>query len=378
MKKILINALLLNNEFAGVQYAIENLLYGLSRTHNTDLYVEVLLSNGYEGNLTEHEFFKLKRIKFNTKNRFARIYFENIMLPTYFKKNDFDLYHSPGYVLPYFANMPSIVTVHDLIALDFPDLCQNETALYYRLCLPNAIEKSVKILTVSNTIKMDILKRFTTIKEDKVEVIYHGIHERFKKTSDLARLESVKVKYKLPSLFFLFVGNLEPKKNINRIIEAFAITKRNSNSKHKLVIAGKKGWKYGPIFKLIQKLELQTDVLFLGYVDENDLPTIYSLAAIFLFPSLYEGFGLPVLEAMACGCPVILSCKGALPEISGNICLQVNPNNPSEIASKIRNLLEDDTLRKSQVQKGIIWSKKFKWKHTAKKTVDLYRSILLQ
>lgn len=376
MKKVLINGLLLNKEFAGVQYSIEYLLQELSQLYNPALYIEILLSKAYTGSLSGNKFFRLKTIEFNTQNRFKRIYFENILLPKYFKENNFDLYHSPGHILPYFTSIPCIVTIHDLIALDFPNLCQYETALYYNLFLPKSIEKSIKILAVSNTIKKDIITKFPKIKENKIEVIHHGVHKRFRETTSSSGLESVRTKYDLPSHFLLFVGNLEPKKNINKIIEAFIILKQNPEFNAKLVIVGKKGWKYQSIFELIKKHDIQEDVHFCGYVNEEDLPFIYTLADIFLFPSLYEGFGLPVLEAMACGCPVIVSKLGALPEISGNICPQVNPHNSVEIALTIDNLLQNKGLRNAQIELGLQWSDKFQWKISAKKTMDLYHSVL--
>ena len=378
MKKILINGLLLNKEFSGVQYYIENLLHELNQKVNPDLYIEIILSKGYSGSLNENEFFKIKTVEFNTQNRFARIYFENVLLPKYFTQNGFDLYHSPSYVLPYFANIPSVVTVHDLIALDFPTLCQNETAVYFNLFLPRSLAKSLKISAVSNTVKKDIITKFPNIAEDKVEVIYHGVHERFTKITDITKLTYVKLKYNLPPNFILFVGNLEPKKNLSRIIESFAALKKDRLFEHKLVIVGKKGWKFGSIFKLIKKYGLGQEVLFLGYVDEVDLPVIYSLADLLLFPSIYEGFGIPVLEAMACGCPVIVSDRGALPEVSGNICPQVNPYSVSEITQCILRLLSDDVQRNFQVRKGLVWSQNFKWITAAEKTISLYHSILLQ
>lgn len=376
MKKVLINGLLLNQEFAGVQYSIENLLCAFSQVEKKDLYIEVLLSKGYKGNLTDNNSIKIKTINLNTSNRFARIFFENFILPKYFKKNGFNLYHSPAYVLPFFAKIPSIVTVHDLISLDFPALCQNETALYYNLFISKSIANATKVLTVSNTIKKDILKRFPYIDESKIEVIHHGIHKRFRRIKSLPLLAAIKAKYSLPSHFLLFVGNLEPKKNINRIIESFLVLKKDSAFQHKLVIVGKKGWKFGSIFDLLKKHDLQEEVLLLGYVDKEDLPAIYSLADIFLFPSLYEGFGIPVLEAMSCGCPVIVSNRGALPEISGNICPQVNPYSISEIVEKTNLLLHDKDQRNSQIEKGLQWSENFRWGTAAEKTLTLYHSTL--
>ena len=374
MKKILINALLLHKEFSGVQYSIEYLVDALGKINQPDILFEVLISDDYAGNITESKSLRLKKINSISTNRFKRIYFENFSLPRHFSRGNFHLYHSPACTLPFFSNIESIVTIHDLVPLKFPHLTQNKTAIYYNLVLPKSIAKAKKIVAVSNTVKKDILNLFPNTDANKIDVVYHGISKRFSRVSDTIKLDTVQNKYKLPSKFILFVGNLEPKKNINRIIEAYWSLKMDQHIEHKLVIAGRKGWKYASIFDLCKDKNLHDDIIFPGYIDEDDLPALYSLASAFTFPSLDEGFGFPVLEAMACGCPVIVSNQGALPEISGGICPMADAYSVSSIASAILQVLQHEDYRQQVIGKGLHWSNKFTWEACAEKMIHLYSS----
>jgi glycosyltransferase involved in cell wall biosynthesis len=372
--KILVNSLLSNGCFSGVQYATENLLQAISCRKPSVDYIETLVSKDYGGVLKEKDNFHLQDAGFSTANRGRRIFYENFRLGSYFSNNGFDLYHSAGYVLPFFSGIPSIVTIHDLIAIDFPQYCKNETALYYGLFLPRSIHKAKKIIAVSDTVKRDILRHFV-LDPDKIEVIYHGVESIFRKITCEESLERVTRKYKLPPGFLLYVGNLEPKKNIRRLIEAYMELRRHAGIRQKLVIAGRKGWKYDDIFQIVKREKMEQDILFTGYVEREDLPCVYSLADLFIFPSLYEGFGLPVLEAMACELPVLISNQGALPEIAGEIYPQVDAYNVEDIAKKILVLLGDPELRAKNISYGIKRIKQFSWEKAADETLAVYKKI---
>lgn len=375
MKKILINGLVLKNKNSGVQYSIEHLVRALGNIDLKDTKIEVLLSKEYHGKLPENNNLRLNYIDLNASNRLNRIRFEQFLLPQYLKKNEFKIYHSPAYILPYLHSTTSIVTIHDLITLDFPKLCQNETALYFSLFLSKTIKDAEKIITVSSKVKQDILHRFPNTDEKKIEVIYPGIAPRYFQVQDSNMLKNVRLAHNLPEKFFLFVGNLEPKKNISAIIKAYNHLRENHIIEHKLVLVGECAWKYSAIIQLRNQSPFHKDILLLGYVPEEDLPAIYVLADIFLFPSIYEGFGIPVIEAMACGCPVILSNTGALPETSGGHCLQINPYNITAIVNAILFLLNNEFLRTEMIHKGLQWAKKFTWEISAQKTFNLYRSV---
>jgi glycosyltransferase involved in cell wall biosynthesis len=373
--KILVNGLLLTNDFSGVQYSIESLLSAISKDAAKELDIEILVPGNYKGRLASGKNVVVKKMKFATANRFRRISYENFSLPKYFLQNKFDLYHSPSYVLPGFSDIPGVVTIHDLLALDFPQYCQWESTVYFSLFLPASIYRARKIIAVSNTVKDDIMRRFD-IDPEKITVIYHGVEGFFKRVTSVDLLGEVIRKYQLPEKFLLFVGNLEPKKNLVRLIRAFSDLKKNAGIEHKLVIAGKKGWKYLDIYKNIRDSEMEQEVLFTGYVHRDDLPALYSLAELFVFPSLYEGFGLPVLEAMSCGTPVLISNQGALPEIARGIHPQVDPFDEKDIAAKLYLLLTSAELRQNNIQYGSERVKKFSWEESAKRTIDVYRAAL--
>lgn len=373
--KILVNGLLLINEFSGVQYSIENLLLAIGRNGAAELDMEVLLPGRYKGCLTEGKHVMVKELKSYIANRARRISYENFSLPKYFSKNRFDLYHSPAYLLPRFANVPSVVTIHDLLALDFPQYCQRESAVYFSLCQPASIYRARKIIAVSATVKDDIIRRFE-IDPERITVVYHGVEEIFKPVTAASVLEKVTARYRLPEKFILFVGNLEPKKNLERLIRAFSDVKKNAGIGHKLVITGKKGWKYRDIYKSILTAGMEKEVVFTGYVDRMELPALYTLADLFVFPSLYEGFGLPVLEAMSCGTPVLISDGGALPEIAGDVYPRVDPLDEKDIALKLHLLLTNAGLRRKNIQYGFERVKEFTWERSARKTIDVYREAL--
>jgi glycosyltransferase involved in cell wall biosynthesis len=375
MYKVLINGLLLNNQFTGVQYYAENLMKAFSSANNLSLEINILLSKKYKGHLKANKILNINDIAIDTSNRIQRITFEHFRLAKYYKQHNFQLYHAPGYILPYFWNSPSIVTIHDLIALDYPEFCQRESVLYFNLFLPRSIKTATKIIAVSNKVKNDIINHFG-ISPDKIEVIYHGVDESYKKVQSEDILNRIRNKYQLPKQFLLFVGNIEPKKNLERLIEAFYQLKQQTDIKHKLVLVGKNGWRYKSLYDKISRFKLDDEILFTGYAPQQDLPSIYSLADLFVFPSLYEGFGIPPLEAMACETPVLISNQGALPEITGDNCLQVNPFDINDIAKGINTLLTNENAKKKMIENCKKWVKDFTWERAASQTMQVYEEVL--
>jgi glycosyltransferase involved in cell wall biosynthesis len=368
---VLVNGLLLNGRFSGVQYSVEYTLHAMKSVQH-DHHIELILPSEYQGHLKEEYLCLCPR---HIRNRLQRIAWEHIRLPRYIINNKADfIYHAPGYILPYNCPVPSVVTVHDLIAIKYPLWCQYESEWYFRLFFRKGIEQANKIIAVSHTVKTDIIETYA-VDPEKIEVVYHGISNAFRKINDKEKLAAVASKYNLPDQYLLFVGNLEPKKNIVNIIRAFHQLMNEPGFNHKLVIVGRKGWKYESIFKVVNDLNLQKDIFFTGYVPLEDLPSIYSMATVFVFPSLYEGFGLPVLEAMACGLPVITSNRGALPEISGDSAIHVDPTNINDIAEAISGVVSDRILREELAVKGLYRASKYNWNETAKNTLKVYTSI---
>lgn len=305
------------------------------------------------------------------ENRVKRIIGENLQLPKYLKKNRADIYHSPSYVLPFQIKTPSVLTIHDVITFDYPKLCQWESVLYFRTVLPRSVKQAKKIIAVSHTVKQDIIRRFK-VDEAKIAVIYHGVAPEFKPTPNRNKMLE---RHGIPQKYILFIGNIEPKKNLERLLRAFSQLVKKYNIPHKLVLAGKKGWKYASLFKEVKHQGLSHKVIFTGYFPAKELPVLYSNADLFMFPSLYEGFGIPPLEAMACGTPVVVSNKGALPEITGGLCPQVDPYNEDDIAVKMYRLLTDPKLRQQTIQNSKEWAKQFTWEKTAHQTLQVYQEV---
>lgn len=314
--------------------------------------------------------------------RKQRILWTNFSLPPHLKTKQIDLYHGVcNFELPIRKVCPYVVTIHDLIPLFFPKLVPKKHLILFRVLMGWVVRIADKIITDSNSSKKDILDRFE-IPEEKIQVIYLAHHAAYHPISDRNKIKSILEKYHLNGKYLLFTGVLEPKKNLLRLIEAFHLLKTqiNPDKDLKLVLVGGKGWGYVKtgenLSRLIEKRQLKGEVFFTGYVSEEDLPYLYNGAELFVFPSLYEGFGLPVLEAMACGTPVVTSKVSSLPEIVGEAGKLVDPYDPWNIAEGISEVLTNQTLRQSMIEKGLQRASLFSWQQTAAETLAVYRSVL--
>jgi glycosyltransferase involved in cell wall biosynthesis len=228
-----------------------------------------------------------------------------------------------------------------------------------------------KVFTISQSSKNDIINEYKLNPEDVI-VTYPGIKPL--KNQNLVSMDILQKKFGIPKKFILFVGTIQPRKNIGALIEAFSkIAQKNKETD--LVIVGKKGWLFEPIFKLPQKIQIENRVHFLDFVNDEDLASLYKNAICFVLPSLYEGFGLPVLEAMQRGCPVITSNVSSLPEAGGNAALYVDPKDTDDIAKKIAQLINDDKLRKDLIKKGYEHLKMFSWEKSAKETLSILEEL---
>lgn len=285
-----------------------------------------------------------------------------------------DIVHDTYEIGPLSFKMPfkRIITVHDLSPFLFPDTFSSSTVLLHKILFSKTLRSVDKIITVSESSKYDLVTHFN-VSEDKIKVIFNGVDTKFRPlTKDIIN-EFLRT-YNINFHFILYVGTLEPRKNLPTLLKAYhQLKKRNIN--HKLVIAGKKGWKYQEIFETIDKLNLKDDIIFTGYVPENYLPALYNAADVFVYPSIYEGFGLPPLEAMACGTPVITSNTSSLPEVVGNAGIMVDPNNIDMLATAMYEVLSDDSLMKEMAKKGLDRAKLFDWKGCAAETLKVYEEF---
>lgn len=287
-----------------------------------------------------------------------------------------DLYLAPtSYIVPAFAPkwLKVFVVVHDLVAFMFPKHHAKKAVLIERMTLRRALRKASKVFVVSENTQNDLLKIFKFPKSLTVEVPC-APHDIYNHEIDAKTSAKVRKKYGLPEKFILGVGTLEPRKNFPALIKAFVGVKRKF-SDYKLVIVGKQGWKYRELQKAVRQFGLGEDVIFTGYMKDEDLHHTYNLAEVFVFPSLYEGFGIPPLEAMASGCPVVASNTSSLPEVVGEAGLLIEPTNSHKIADAIISLIENQQLRNMLLERGFHHAKKFSWDDSARIVLEEFTKM---
>ncbi len=299
-------------------------------------------------------------------------------LPYAINKINMDVLHIPAHwhtqILPFFLNIKvkKVLTIHDLTPILFPETHTKQTVLLWNSTLKLIKNKIDIIIADSQNTKSDCM-RLLKVHEEKIKVIYLAADKIYKPLDDKRGkiMEELRRTYNINSNFILYVGTLEKRKNIPNLIKAFyKLKKRGINPK--LVVVGKKGWKYNEIFETMENLNLQKDIIFTGYVPKEDLVKFYNLADVFIYPSLYEGFGLPPLESVACGTPVIASNTSSLPEVVGDAGIMVNPYDVDELVDKMYEVLTNDGLRDELSKKGLERAKLFSWEKTAKETWNVY------
>lgn len=370
--KIAIDATIIRKENTGTGFYIINLINGLAKIKDgNDYYI-------FMNNELSKEFFNFENNNFhiinkNFKNRIFRVIWQFFLFPFELKKLKVRVLHSPNYITPLFKlGFKVIVTIHDLTFYLFPEKFTVTKRLLFKYMLPLFIKISDKIIAVSNNTKKDILK-FFKISERKVIVTFESYPEYYTYNND-SNDQNILIKYGIGSKYLLFVGMIEPRKNILSILKSFK--EIDSDLELDLVIAGKKGWYYREIELYLEKLlriGIKNKIIFTGYVSEPELKYLYQNAFIFIYPSIYEGFGLPPLQAMACKVPVITSNLSSLPEVVGNAAIMVNPYDINKISEAIRTLYNDFDKRSELVNKGVIQAKKFSLENFAKNTIDVYK-----
>lgn len=300
--------------------------------------------------------------------RFRREQWETARLA---QKYGADVVHYPASVAASAGPVPMVVTVHDLCYKTHPEWFSRSRALYYNAFLGAGIRRATRIIADSHATAEDI-KRFYGIPESRIDVVPLGVDACFQPADETAR-ERVRREYPLPESYFLFVGTLEPRKNLPRVLEAWL---RLGDDAPDLVIAGRIGWKTDLERLLPDRDDLRRRLHCLGHVSQDLLPALYSEALVFVWPSLMEGFGLPPLEAMACGTPVITSNCSSMPEVVGEAALTADPQNVPALAGAMRALVEDGNLRASLREAGLARAAIFTWKRTAEMTLAVYESAL--
>jgi len=361
----------------GVSFYVENI-------------VKHLVSFGYDENLLlvrakESEKYVKREVAIpSAKTKFGRGFQRLFLVPYMLNHSNIDVVYFPYYYpmlsgAVFYTRKRKVLTIHDLVPMLYPETQPSMLeARMWTKTLEKSINSFCKITTVSEHTKDDVIKYFG-LSGDKIDVVYPGYNPIFRKIYDETDRDKMRAqleeKFNISTPFILFVGTLEPRKNVVRIIKAFSILKKQ-HYPQKLVLVGKKGWKYDDIFQTIEHLQLEDDVLWTGYSSLEDMVALYNLADVFVFPSLYEGFGSPPLEAMACGTPVVTSNISSLPEVVGEAGLLVDPYDEHEIAEALTRIIDDKEFCELLCQKGIERSSRFSWSLTAAKTWQILNSCI--
>jgi glycosyltransferase involved in cell wall biosynthesis len=288
---------------------------------------------------------------------------EHLSIPLKLRRLGAELLHSPHYVRPLLCTIPSVVTIHDCIHLLFPQYLPNRMAWRYaRYMMGSAIRHSAVVFTVSEASRADILRFYPWADPDKVYVVPNAIDTELLDCPSEEEMARVRERYQLHGRFVLFAGNVKPHKNLERLIRAFALVREQGGHEDlQLMLIGDDVSKYGALRRAAEATRLRHDVRFFGFVPPRTLAALYRMASVFAFPSLYEGFGLPPLEAMSCGTPVVTSRMSSLPEVVDEAALLVDPYSVGEIAAGIAAILDDEALRQRLVEKGLDRARAFSW-----------------
>lgn len=363
---IVIDARSLHKELTGVGNYIVNLISAL-RTLDQSNYYWIATST------LRH---RIKRYPLiSTIGRVIYFFIDNIIFPLNVWWRNAELLHSPAFILPLLSfRYKKVITIHDLGFYVYGDKFASGWHMrHMRFMLPYSIRQADKIIAVSQATKQQIVEIFK-IAPEKIVVTYEGVSEKYRLIQDRVEVKKELQKYGINAPYILFVGTMDPRKNLIRLIQAFQNMKIEKKDL-KLVIVGHKGELYT---EELNKLIASGDVIITGYVEKKDMVYLYNGASVFVFPSLYEGFGLPILEAMACGTPVITSKVYSMPEVSGDAALLVDPENIEEIAAAIGRSINDQELREVLIEKGLARAKQFTWAKTAAETLAIYQEVINQ
>jgi len=344
-------------------------LLALGQEHRVRLYFNQVPSPGLLPGSAEQRVIPFPRLWTH-----VRLSWEMLALPP-------DLLFVPSHVLPLVHPRRSVVTVHDLGYLYYPEAHTLSQNLYLRWSTRYNARTAARALADSEATRRDLIRHYGILPE-KIVVVYPGRDENLAPVTDPALLAATRTRYGIPGPYLLYVGTLHPRKNLVRLIQAFASLLQSSipNTQYpisnlQLVLAGQKGWLYDEILTQVRRSGLADRVVLTGYVPDADLPALLSGALAFVFPSLYEGFGLPVLEAMACGTPVVCSGVSSLPEVAGDAALLVDPLDTEAWAAALRQIAADEGLRRELAERGFRQVQKFSWRRCAGETLQVLEEV---
>lgn len=368
--RIAFNTLPMKQDLLGIGNYIKLLLHYLARIDRKNEYVLYVSKENFshvEGLGSNFDY------EFAPTNRPLRVWWEQMVLPRNLERRRVDVFHGPFMVTPLLKRCAYVTTIHDMCCFITPDRQPLAWGSYMRILIPQVARRADRIIAVSESTKRDI-GQLLRIADDKITVIHHGVEDRFHPIEEGTYLEEVRKKYLLPDKFILFVGWVSPFKNLQTLIEAYKLVPQIKDE-YGLVLAGSLQWRHPALFQQVKDSRLEKNVYFPGYVSDDDLPGLYNLASVVIQPSVYEGFGFPMLEAMACGKPVIAANTSSLPEIVGAAGLLIDPTDPKALANAIEEVLGNTQLQQSLSERGRRRARAFTWESTARNTLAVYEAV---
>jgi glycosyltransferase involved in cell wall biosynthesis len=372
---IAINAHLLahtsNFRRAGVSNYTERLLLHLAQVDSTNRYTIFTTRGLTAARLPLPSNFTIRSSPLPTINPRIRIPWEQFLAPAILRMIGADLYHGVLNVMPLASPVPSVVTIHDLSPFLFPQTFRRINRAYTRWAIKVSCRNAAHLFAVSEFTKQEMI-RWLHVPAERITVTYNGVDQRFQ-PADPAQLAAFRKKAGLPERFILFVGTLEPRKNLPTLLEAYARIAKDIDAP--LIIGGGKGWLYDQIFAKVEELQLGDRVRFAGFIADEELPLWYAAATVFTLPSLYEGFGIPLIEAMACGTPVVSTTSSSLPEVVGDAGLLVPPTDADALGAAMLQLLQDTNLHAELRERGIAQAQRFRWQTMAEQTRNVYEAV---
>lgn len=376
--KIAIDVRTINKPRSGVGYYVTNLVEQLRAIDQENSYCLISNDARFDTTLACSPNFNHCHTVISNENHMVGDLWENTYLPRQLMSRGIDVFHGPAFMIPlYKGDLKTVATIHDIVAYILPRTIPMKYSLYMKALIGQVVKKADRLISVSESTKQDLV-RWLGVPEGKISVVPQGVGSEFHPPlpGEEDRGELVRKKFGIRGDFFLFVGNLEPRKNLIRIMQAFELARDKTGRDLQLVICGKQGWLYDDILAAYERIRRDSEIVLTNYVDEADRLWLYQNTRTFLFPTLYEGFGMPVLEAMACGAPVITSNVSSFPEICGDAALLVDPYDVKGIADAILALEKSPDLRSSLREKGLERVKQYTWRETAARTLDVYRSVI--
>lgn len=373
---IVLNCQLLSMNVTGVTRYISELVRALPVAGPEHRYT-LLVNPGVSDHLLPELAGNVERryTRFPIRGTKTRILWEQLVQPLAVVGRGYDVIHHTDRSMPWLPlGIPSVSTIQDISYVAYPETYTRGKVAYNEIAARIAAARADRIITVSEHTKKDVM-RYLGVPEDKICVVYSAVDTIFQPVDDKSVLDQARQRFKLPAQTILYVGSLNPRKNVVTLIEAFAVLKQRIDLPHKLVLVGPSEWKSEPVFERVKALGLEAEIILPGLLQGLDLVYLYNLADLFVFPSLHEGFGFPPLEALACGTPVVCSNAASLPEVVGDAAIMVDPLDVQGLVQAMERVLTDPELARDLRGRGLERARLFSWEKTARETIRVYEQV---